>query len=283
MRASKPRSHHSSSPAPGVKLPLIAMPCEASAASAISTSPRATPTTSASRATVTGPAPSRRERTRSTIASLRTSVLAYSAGTAMRGFMVADGCTASACGKRSAATSQRSEGVTVSHVARWSFTSLSASTDHPVPRATSRREEALAHERVVQLVAGVGGRPRFLADALDGGKVELAQVGGGLGVEPAPCHDRLRASLLERRVVEVRVRSSRSGPRARAAKVSACRARRLRWRLTRSRAGAPRSRRCPWLRAGSRRSSGARAGGRESRDRRRCCRRTRPGRGTPTP
>ena len=46
------------------------------------------------------------------------------------------------------------QATTVSHVARLSFTSLSASTGHPVPRATSSSsEEAVAEQRVVQLVA----------------------------------------------------------------------------------------------------------------------------------
>ena len=68
-------------------------------------------------------------------------------------------------------------------------------------------QETLAEQRVVQLVGVLRRGPRFLAHAVDCRDVEAAQVGRSLGIEPAPRHHCLRAALLERRVVEIRVRT----------------------------------------------------------------------------
>ena len=63
-------------------------------------------------------------------------------------------------------------------------------------------QEAEPHQRVVQLV-GIGRcRPGLLAHARDRLGIEPAEIGGGVGIEPAPAHHRLGAALLERRVVE---------------------------------------------------------------------------------
>src|SRR6185437_7796365 len=52
-------------------------------------------------------------------------------------------------------------------------------------------------------------RPRFIANALNGFSVELADIGCALRVEPPPTHDSLRAALFQRSVVEVSVRPCR--------------------------------------------------------------------------
>ena len=64
-------------------------------------------------------------------------------------------------------------------------------------------------QRIVQLVGIRRIRPGLLAHAADGLGIELAQVRGALRIEPAPAHHRLGASLLERRVIEIGVRSRR--------------------------------------------------------------------------
>ena len=58
----------------------------------------------------------------------------------------------------------------------------------------------------MQLVGALRLRPHLRAHRVDGGGVERAEIGGGLGIEPAARQHRLRAPLLERRVVEERVR-----------------------------------------------------------------------------
>ena len=65
------------------------------------------------------------------------------------------------------------------------------------------------HQRLVQLVGGARLRPGFLGHGENGLGIQLAQVVGGLRVAPAPRQHRLRAPLLQRRVVEKGV-----GPRA---------------------------------------------------------------------
>ena len=71
-----------------------------------------------------------------------------------------------------------------------------------------RGQEAEPDQRVVQLVGVRGIGPGLGAHARDRLGIEPAEVGGGLRREPAPRHHRLRAALLERRVVEIGV-----GPR----------------------------------------------------------------------
>ena len=67
-------------------------------------------------------------------------------------------------------------------------------------------QERERRERVGKLVGVAHVGPHLVAYALDRVGVELPEVGGGFGIEPAPCHDRLRTPLLERRIVEESVR-----------------------------------------------------------------------------
>ena len=69
-------------------------------------------------------------------------------------------------------------------------------------------DEAETEQRIVQLVGVARFRPGLLAHKLDGRGVETTQVGGGRVVEPAPIDHRLRAALLQGRVVEIGI-----GPR----------------------------------------------------------------------
>lgn len=62
------------------------------------------------------------------------------------------------------------------------------------------------HQRVVQFVRRLGIGPSLLAHASDGVRIETPQIGGALGIEPAPADDGLRASLFERRIVEEGIR-----------------------------------------------------------------------------
>ena len=63
-------------------------------------------------------------------------------------------------------------------------------------------DEAQGQQGVVQLVRRRRLGPGLLADARDRRGIEGAEVGGGLRVEPAAQHDRLRAPLFERRAVQ---------------------------------------------------------------------------------
>ena len=67
-------------------------------------------------------------------------------------------------------------------------------------------QEAEPDQRIVQLVCVGRVGPRLLAHARDRRLVEPADLVGGLRIEPAPAHHRLRAALLERRIVEIGVR-----------------------------------------------------------------------------
>ncbi len=67
-------------------------------------------------------------------------------------------------------------------------------------------QETQAEQRIVQLVGVARVGPHFLAHLADRIGVELAEVGRSLGVHPAPRHHRLRATLFQRCVVEVRIR-----------------------------------------------------------------------------
>ena len=129
-------------------------------------------------------------------------------------------------------------------------------------------------------VGGVGVRPRLRPDPLDGLRIEPPEVGRARRVEPAPRRYRPRAALLERGIVEERVRLRvedlvREG-------------RGLRQVASVHRDLAPldafeegrRDRRRPSPRAGRRGWSGARGGGPGSRALRPGSRRTRSGRGT---
>ena len=83
--------------------------------------------------------------------------------------------------------------------------------DQPGPVRTALdlcfSQEREPQERIVQLVRVGGVGPGFLAHAADGIGIEPAEVGGALRIEPAPAHHRLGAPLLQRRVIEKRVRS----------------------------------------------------------------------------
>ena len=57
----------------------------------------------------------------------------------------------------------------------------------------------------MQLVGVIGSRKSFLAHALDRLHVEPAEIGGTLRIEPAATNDRLRAALLQRSIVQVRI------------------------------------------------------------------------------
>ena len=70
-------------------------------------------------------------------------------------------------------------------------------------------DEPEPEQRVVHFVGIAGLGPGFLADALDRGHVESSDLGGVFRIKPAPAHHRLRATLFERRVVEIRIRPRR--------------------------------------------------------------------------
>ncbi len=62
-------------------------------------------------------------------------------------------------------------------------------------------------QRIVHLVRRIGLGPGFGTNAVDGSRVEAAQALRGRIVEPAPRDDGLRTALLQRRVVQIRIRS----------------------------------------------------------------------------
>ena len=159
MRASRPRSHHSSSVASGVNRPRMAKPSVCSATRAAAISAGSTPRERASAASVTGPRPSRRPRTISTRASSRDQVLlANAAGGLILGSGALSGQSAANCGTRSAAIQIAPPGR--DHPAR---PPLPGQVLQPIlpaglPRRLVLGDEAEPHQGVVQLV-GVGRPP----------------------------------------------------------------------------------------------------------------------------
>jgi hypothetical protein len=68
-------------------------------------------------------------------------------------------------------------------------------------------DEPEPDQRIVQFIAIGGVGPRFGANARDRVRIKPAEIGCGLGREPAPAHHRLRSAFLQRRVIKIRVRS----------------------------------------------------------------------------
>ena len=272
--------------APGVNRPRIAKPSVSSAASAAAISPARARAARRARPGVTGPRPSSRPRRISTSASSRDqSARRRSAGAAIAGSSRRLGPqgagTAAAARPRSTDVRLVPSQPRVTRRCAARAASSQRAPSRRWPRASSLGEEAEPDQRVVQLV-GVGGLgPGLRAHARDRLGIEPAEIGRGLRGEPAPAHHRLRAALLERRIVEIGVGPGRQHLE---------RERRGLGQVARDdsdlagfeppRAAVP-GRRCPSPRRGSRRWSGAPADGRASRARRRGSRRRRSGRETP--
>jgi len=79
---------------------------------------------------------------------------------------------------------------------------------HPagVSRDIARGHEPKRHQRIVHLVRRARFRPGLFAHTLDRFDVELPEVRRGRGIDPATTRNRLRASFLERRIVQIRIR-----------------------------------------------------------------------------
>ena len=93
----------------------------------------------------------------------------------------------------------------------------------PPGRGLARGHVAHPEERLVHLLRVLRPRPRLLAHARHRGRVERAEVVGGLHVEDAARHHRLRAPLLERRVVEERVGLAGEDPAREGRRLAWCR------------------------------------------------------------
>ena len=169
---------------------------------------------------MTGPNPSSRERTISASAASRVHARrANSSGAAIGGASSTCSNNACTCGSRSAATQMSQPlagsasdasgfGSIDTRVARPSRASASRYAGHPSLRADlRRRDESESEQRVVHFVGIARLGPRLGAHALDRRGVERAEGRRRFLVEPAPRHHRLRATLFERRIVEIRVRS----------------------------------------------------------------------------
>ena len=264
MRASRRRSQNSSALAPRVKRPRSAKPSASSRASAISTWLAASARARRERGERHGPrngevaAHERRPpRPRRSDAG----AAASAAGSATSGTNAAPGKSASTAGRDSVASQRRSPASFELHAGR-----ASGGDERLEPRLPGGL--GLHHheleERVVQLLGVARLRARLLAHARDRLGVEPPELARVLG-QPAAERHRARAALLERRVVEERVRPPvqdlvrERGRLARVAEVDA-HARRSP-SLRAGRRGPPRRR----PRSGSRRASGARAGGRAAR------------------
>ena len=159
---------------------------------------------------------------------------------------------------RSRASARRAASST--RAARPSATSASNHASHA--GSGSRHHER--EQRVVQLLGVARRRARLLAHARDRLGVEAAELARVLGQAAAERH-RARAALLERRVVEERVRLAVQDLVRERRSARSCRGGARAPRRSPSPRAARRGRRRRSPRAGSRASSGARAGGRGAR------------------
>ena len=194
-----------------------------------------TPSGCASVAAGIGPKPDRRERASSSNASSRVQGwLAYSAGASIAGCSTAprtQPAVAAGVRPRPTASSARrhpsERGICLpSRTAADPSLALgmtTASVDDarraPIvrellqqlrPRRIRLRlivgDEPEPHQRLVHLVGAARLRPRFLAHRFDRSRIEAAEIVGAIGIGVTAAHHRLRAALLQRRIVEERIR-----------------------------------------------------------------------------
>ena len=226
MRASRCRSHHSSSPALGREAaPHARSPRPAARSSAASTvAGVGRPSDAASAAARDRPEAAEAARAPARAARPRASRLARRSRPAPRSAAAGRPSGCSACAQRQPLGGDPQRAVRCRAVEQRGAPGLrqrvAASPPQPALAAASASvTKPSDSQRLVHLVgvARLAARPRRARAAIAVG-VEPAEVVGALRVEPAAAQHRLRAALLERRVVEEGVGRARSAPRRRAAR-----------------------------------------------------------------